>query len=151
MRGQRGYFGIGVYHPKTAENVGTLWRSAYQLGASFIYTIGHRYKKQSSDTLKTWRHIPLFQFDTLEEFQNSPLYDCRVVCIEFCDRAKRLPNFTHPRRATYLLGSEDSGFPREILDNTNYLFVEIPSIRTPSYNVAMAGTIVMYDRMVKLN
>ena len=29
-----GYFGIGVYNSKSAENVGTLWRSAYMLGAS---------------------------------------------------------------------------------------------------------------------
>ena len=29
-----GYFGVGVYNSKSAENVGTLWRSAYMLGAS---------------------------------------------------------------------------------------------------------------------
>lgn len=147
----RGYFGIGVYHPKTKENVGTLWRSAYQLGASYIYTIGHRYKGQVSDTYKTYRHIPLIQFKTLEDFYNSVFCDCRVVCIEFCDRSEPLPNFTHPERCTYMLGSEDGGFPKEILDNPNYLFVEIPSVRTQSYNVAMAGTLVMYDRLIKLS
>lgn len=146
----RGYFGIGVYHPKTRENIGTLWRSAYQLGADYIYTIGHRYGKQESDTYKTYRHIPLIQFETLKDFQNSVFYDCRVVCIEFCDRSKPLPDFVHPRRCTYLLGSEDKGFPKEILDDPNYLFVEIPSVRMPSYNVAMAGTLVMYDRLSKL-
>lgn len=34
------YFAIGIYHPKTEMNMGTLWRSAYQLGASYIFTIG---------------------------------------------------------------------------------------------------------------
>ncbi len=29
-----------IVHPKSCENVGTLWRSAYQLGASVLYTIG---------------------------------------------------------------------------------------------------------------
>jgi tRNA (guanosine-2'-O-)-methyltransferase len=43
----RGYYGIGIENVKTAENVGTLWRSAYILGASFIFTIGKRYKKQA--------------------------------------------------------------------------------------------------------
>ena len=33
-----GYFGIGVYNSKSADNVGTLWRSAFMLGASFVYT-----------------------------------------------------------------------------------------------------------------
>jgi hypothetical protein len=27
------YFEIGIYHSKKANNVGTLWRSALQLGA----------------------------------------------------------------------------------------------------------------------
>ncbi len=36
------YFEIGIFHPKTKENIGTLWRSAYQLGAAGIFTIGKR-------------------------------------------------------------------------------------------------------------
>ena len=32
----RGYYAIGIEHTKTAENVGTLWRSADLLGAAFI-------------------------------------------------------------------------------------------------------------------
>lgn len=36
---QKGFFGIGVYQIKRSENIGTLWRSAYILGASFIFTI----------------------------------------------------------------------------------------------------------------
>lgn len=48
-----GYFEIGIFHSKTEQNIGTLWRSAYQLGASGIFTIGKRYKEMSSDTYKT--------------------------------------------------------------------------------------------------
>lgn len=59
---KRGYFGIGVYHPKNVINIGTLWRSANCFGADFLFTIGHRYKHQGSDTLKTYRHIPLYLF-----------------------------------------------------------------------------------------
>jgi len=35
-----GYFEIGILHPRNSANVGTLWRSAYQLGASGIFIIG---------------------------------------------------------------------------------------------------------------
>ena len=35
-----GFFGIGVYRLKTEANHGTLWRSAFQFGADFIFTIG---------------------------------------------------------------------------------------------------------------
>jgi len=52
MIDQRGFFGIGIQNIKTESNIGTLWRSANILGADFIYTIGKRYKKQSSDTMK---------------------------------------------------------------------------------------------------
>ena len=46
-----GYFGIGVIHPKTSENIGTLWRSAYQMDASVLCTIGARYKSSSTEIL----------------------------------------------------------------------------------------------------
>lgn len=38
----RGYFGIGIYKPKTNTNIGTLWRSVFQLGAAYIFVIGQR-------------------------------------------------------------------------------------------------------------
>ena len=42
---EKGFFGIGIVAGKTAGNIGTLWRSAYQLGASFTFTIGARHAK----------------------------------------------------------------------------------------------------------
>ena len=144
-----GYFGIGIYMPKTSENIGTLWRSAYQLGASFIFVIGKRYKKQIQDTLKVPIRIPLFQFDSIDSFLGSRLYDCKLVCIENCEKSTDLRQYSHPKRCAYLLGSEDNGLPREFLNNKNYDYVIIPSIRTNSYNVAMAGTITIYDRFSK--
>ncbi len=46
MTDSSGYFGIGIYQAKRFENVGVLWRGAYQLGASYIFTIGKRYRRQ---------------------------------------------------------------------------------------------------------
>ena len=143
----RGYFGIGVYQPKTKENIGTLWRSAYQMGASFIFVIGKRYKKQCSDTYKTYRHIPVFEFSTYKIFKDA-LYDCIPVIIEFSKNSLPLKDFSHPQRCAYLLGSEDNGLSAEITKDIKTQ-VEIESIRQPSFNVAMAGTIVMYDRIIK--
>lgn len=40
------YFGIGIYHVKNEENIGTLWRSANISGADFIFTIDRRYNGQ---------------------------------------------------------------------------------------------------------
>ena len=35
------YFGIGIQNGKTPENLGVLWRTAQNMGASFIFTIGN--------------------------------------------------------------------------------------------------------------
>ena len=43
----KGYFGIGCLNMKTAENYGTLFRTAQILGADFIFMIGSRFKKAS--------------------------------------------------------------------------------------------------------
>ena len=141
-----GYFGIGIYQVKNSENVGMLWRSAYQLGAAFLFTTGTRYKPQSDDVYKSWLRVPLFRYVTFDQMLESAAYSCVVVGVEI--GGEPLPNFVHPERAVYLLGAEDGGLPTEIAGRCHRL-VSIPAVRVASYNVAVAGTLVMYDRMVK--
>lgn len=141
-----GYFGIGIYQVKNSQNVGMLWRSAYQLGAAFLFTTGTRYKPQSDDVFKSWLRVPLFRYETFDQMLESAAYSCLVVGVEMGGEA--LPGFVHPERAVYLLGAEDGGLPTEIAARCHRL-VSIPAVRVASYNVAVAGTLVMYDRMVK--
>lgn len=143
----RGYFGIGIENCKTEHNVGTLWRSAQNLGAAFIFTIGNRYKCQPSDTTKAWRSIPLFRYATFDDFYANLPHDCQLVGVEFPhEKAKPLPQFCHPERCVYLLGAEDHGLTARALERCHRV-VHIPS--TMCLNVAAAGSIVMYDRGVK--
>ena len=139
----RGYFEIGIYHGKTAANIGTLWRSAFQLGASGIFTIGKRYSRQASDTVKAYRHIPMRDYETFERFYENIPYDCQLVGIEM--GGKPLSEFCHPERAIYLLGAEDSGLPKAIMERCHRL-ISLEAIRIESYNVSVAGSIVMYHR-----
>lgn len=139
----RGYFEIGIYHTKTAVNIGTLWRSAYQLGASGIFTIGKRYKEQGSDTCKAHRHIPLRHFEDFEEFQGARPCGARLIGVEM--GGVPLSRFYHPEQCIYLLGAEDHGIPSEILDKCQQV-VSLETVRQESYNVAVAGTLIMYDR-----
>lgn len=140
----RGYCGIGIYGTKTSVNVGTLWRSAGLMGASFIFTVGRRFPKQASDTIKAWKHIPLWHFDSLNDLHIP--HDCPLIGVEQTEKSKSLPTFVHPERAIYLLGAEDTGLPAKVIDRCRST-VEIPSDRC--LNVAVAGSIVLYDRMVK--
>ncbi len=139
----RGYFGIGVYNPKTEVNIGTLWRSAFNMNAAFIFTIGKRYEEQASDTTKTPRHIPMYHYANLEDFQEHRPYDCLLIGVEQVDNAIELGVWCHPSRCIYLLGAEDNGLPPKVLE----LCQQVVQIETPmSLNVAVAGSIVMYAR-----
>lgn len=140
------HFGIGIYHGKTWENVGILWRGAFQLGAAYIFTVGQRYRRQPTDTEKSWLHIPLFQFPTFEDLHNAAPHAAPIVAVEA--GGTPLPQFTHPDRALYLLGAEDGGLPSDVLARCHFR-VSIPAVRKESYNVAIAGTLVMYDRLLK--
>ena len=81
------YCGIGIMGHKRDHNIGTLWRSAYILGASYIFTIGKKYKKQTSDVLKTWARIPLFHYEDFDDFRKHIPYDCRLVGVELDERS----------------------------------------------------------------
>ncbi len=44
-----------------------------------------------------------------------------------------------------VLGSEDNGLPRDVVQACHSR-VTIPTVRGDSFNVAVAGSMVMYDR-----
>ena len=144
---QKGFFGIGVYQVKRSENIGTLWRSAYILGASFIFTVDKKYKRQPSDVLKTWRNIPLYHYDTIEDLYKALPYDSRLVGIEMGEKVTDLKDFEHPMRAVYLLGAEDNGLPPRIIEKCHHL-VKLQG--NHSLNVAVAGSILLHDRAQKM-
>ena len=139
------YFEIGVYYPRNSANIGTLWRSAYQLGAAGIFTIGRPYKRQTSDTADTLFHIPLRHYANFEEFLAARPVGAVLVGIEM--GGEPLAHFQHPERAIYLLGAEDGGLPPKILKACNSV-VAIESERSQSFNLAVAGSIVMYHRLL---
>ena len=144
---KRGYFGIGVFHGKNEQNIGTLWRSANIMGADFIFTIGKRYQRQCSDTMKTPRHIPLFNYKDFEDFVAHIPYDCPVVAVELDEDSIPIKRYVHPERCIYLLGAEDTGIPKKILDKCRDI-VQLPG--DCCMNVSVAGSIVMYDRINKM-
>ena len=142
---RRGYFEIGIFRTKTVSNIGTLWRSAYQLGASGIFTIGKRYPHQASDTVKAYRHVPMREHLSFEDFLLSRPKSSILVAVEM--GGTPLARFKHPEQAVYILGAEDSGLPDHVLKACNTT-VAIESERTESFNVAVAGSIIMYHRLI---
>ncbi len=145
---EQGFFGIGIQNGKTPENLGVLWRSAQNMGASFIFTIGNRYAKQACDTHKAVGAMPYFHYDTFDDFFNNLPKGAVLVGVELDEKAVQLETFTHPRRCVYLLGAEDHGMSKIAIEKSHHL-VKFKS--ELSLNVSVAGSIIMYDRQAKLN
>lgn len=143
------YFGIGVIGAKYEANVGSLWRSAHLLGADLIFTIGQRYKQQATDTSKATTWIPLLQFDSLADFLRAVGPNDRLIGIELGGTPLR--DLRHPKQGYYLLGAEDAGLSPDAMAacSASGGLVSIEAVRPFSYNVAIAGSIVMYDRLIK--
>jgi tRNA G18 (ribose-2'-O)-methylase SpoU len=138
------YFEIGVYNARNQVNIGTLWRSAFQLGAAGIFTIGRPYHHQPSDIFQAMRQIPMRHFLTFEDFLSARPVGALLVGLEM--GGIPLSNYKHPARAVYLLGGEDNGLPERILMRCNAV-VALEAVNRPSFNLAVTGSIVMYHRV----
>lgn len=146
MSGPRGYFGIVAYRGKTSENLGTLLRTANILGAAFVGTIGARYQKQASDTMASHRHMPVFHWPDADAFwQNIPM-GCVPVAVEIAKQSRPIIGWRHPEAAVYILGPEDGSLPPEVMERCRDV-VQLPGYHC--FNVAVAGALVMYDRIQK--
>lgn len=126
--------------------MGTLWRSAFQLGAALLFTVNARYKPQRTDTLNVPLRLPYMHFTDWSAFASAAPYQAVLVGVEM--GGTPLEEFEHPARAVYLLGSEDTGLPPSVVQACHHV-VTISSERRASYNVAVAGSIVLHDRLAK--
>jgi tRNA G18 (ribose-2'-O)-methylase SpoU len=90
-------------------------------------------------------HVPHYNWASLDEMALPG--GCKLVGIELLDTAIDLPSFRHPLRAAYVLGPELGSLSEPLLERCDYV-VKIPT--SFCVNVAMAGAIVMYDRMKSL-
>jgi tRNA G18 (ribose-2'-O)-methylase SpoU len=140
----RGYFAIGAERMSKALNLGNLMRSAHGFGASFTFTVGATYQalEARADTSKGQWHIPHYNWASVDEMALPQ--GCKLVCVELLDEAIDLPSFRHPLRAAYVLGPEQGSLSPELVARCSYV-VRIPT--RFCVNVAMAGAIVMYDRV----
>ena len=140
-----GYFEIGIFQPKHWENVGTLWRTAWQLGAAGIFTIGTKPPRQITDVLRVDKRIPLRCYDDFDAFLAARPQGAQLIGIEM--GGEPLKTFIHPVRAVYLLGSEVNGLPKEVTSKCQHV-LEIESVNYPSFNVSVSGALVMYHRLI---
>ena len=143
----KGYFGIGVERISKPMNLGNLFRSAHAFGASFLFTIAADYtrRRARSDTSLAFESLPTYRYDSVAELTLPR--ECALVGVELSDDAVALPSFHHPRCAAYVFGPERGSLSPELLARCDHV-VRIPT--RFCLNLAAAGVVVMYDRVLSL-
>lgn len=63
------------------------------------------------------------------------------------DTAVPIKDFDHPKSSVYLLGAEDYGLMKEAMEHCHHL-IKLPG--KYSLNAATAGSIILFDRYMKL-
>ncbi len=127
--------------------MGNLLRSAHAFGATFFFTIGAhpRALEAKSDTSKAADHLPVYHWANAGEMTLPSR--CKLVGVELIEGATDLPSFRHPLYAAYVLGPELGVLSEALLLRCDHV-IKIPTAFC--INVAMAGAIVMYDRLRSL-
>jgi tRNA G18 (ribose-2'-O)-methylase SpoU len=144
----RGYFGIGVEGVNKPMNVGALLRTAHAFDAAFVFTLAADYTRREgakADTADTTHQVPFYAFPDLAALQLPR--GCRLVGVELLDEAHDLPSFRHPLQAAYALGRERGSLTPALLARCDHV-VRIPT--RFCVNLAVAGALVMYDRLLTL-
>ncbi len=143
----RGYFGIGVEGVSKSANVGALLRTAHAFGAAFCFVVGAGFDARAgrlADTADTPDHVPLWRFEDLDALALPQR--CVLVGVELLDDATDLPSFRHPLNAAYVLGPERAGLSPAMLQRCQHV-VRIPT--RFALNLAVAGALVLYDRLLQ--
>lgn len=143
----RGYFAVGAERISKAMNLGNLIRSAHAFGASFVFVIDPACSiaEARSDTSESERQLPVYEYPSVEEMQLPR--GCRLIGVELLDEAIPLPSFRHPMNAAYVFGPERGSLTPAMVERCDHV-VKIPT--RFCINLAAAGAIVLYDRMLSL-
>lgn len=146
IRDCSGYACLGLYNPKSPENVGAVMRAAGCYGVSTVFYTGKRYERAAefrADTKQIHRQLPLIGVDDLQEV--IP-FGCTPVAIEIHPDARPLTEYRHPERAFYLFGPEDGSLHKKVTAWCTDI-VYIPT--RGCMNLAATVNVVLYDRMLK--
>lgn len=143
---KKSYACIGLFNPKSPDNVGSVMRAAGCYGVNSVYYTGKRYDRAQpfyTDTQNVHESIPLIGVDDLKDI--IPL-GCVPVAVELIEGAKPLTTYKHPARAFYIFGPEDGSLRKKI---TNFCedVVYIPT--DGCMNLAATVNVVLYDRLAK--
>lgn len=142
----RGYFAIGVEGSNKVMNAGNLLRTTHAFGGSFFFFVRPTLNMQElelSDTARSTGEMPVYQFNSAKDLFLPK--GCKLVGVELTEDAIDLPRFYHPKQAAYVLGPEKGNLSPEMQARCDFM-VKIPM--KFCVNVGIAGSLVIYDRLI---
>ena len=142
---------IAAWNITKEHNVGSLVRTAHAAAAQELILVGEReWNVEAAKTSELYTTVT--RVDDGEAFRDHlAAMQWNLVAVELDDRAVSLFDADYPQRPCFLLGAEMGGVPKDLLDEAK-LVVQIPQWGlVPSLNLAVAGSIVLYDFLAKLH
>lgn len=144
-------FAIAAWDISKEHNVGSLVRTAHAAAASELVLVGEReWNVEAARTAELYTSI--VQLTGVDEFlDHLAARRWNLVAVELHERSVNLFEARYPDRPCFLLGAELGGVPEELVDAAT-MVVQIPQWGlVPSLNLAVAGSIVLYDYLTKLH
>lgn len=148
----RGLAGPAVVmcNPKNVVNLSSMIRNCAAFGVQTLCWTGDRIEVptgRKGDRMP--REERMREYETVQVIHNDfPLFmfgpEAVPVAVEIMPGTQSLEFFEHPEQAVYVLGPEDGSISTG-MRAVCHAFVQIPSLHC--LNVAMAGGIVLYDRV----
>jgi len=141
---------IAGWNTSKEHNVGTLVRTAHAVAAQEVVLVGDReWNIEAAKTAQDFTDVTILEDETafLDHVRNR---NWSLVAVELDDRAVSLFEAEYPPNPCFLLGAERDGLPQSLIDAAEVV-VQIPQWGlVPCLNLAVAGSIVMYDYLAKL-
>ena len=144
-------FAVAACDISKDHNVGSLVRTAHAAAAEEVLLTGerdwNRYAAKTAELYTRVGHLP--GTEELLGYLGERGYS--LVAVELDPRAVPLFEAEYPERPCFVLGAELGGLEAPVLDAAE-LIVQIPQWGlVPSLNLAVAGSIVIYDYLGKLH
>ena len=142
---------VAAWNITKEHNVGSLVRTAHAVAAEEVVLVGEReWNVEAARTAELYTTVT--QIADIEAFRSHlEARRWNLVAVELDSRAVNVFDAEYPDRPCFLLGAELGGVPDELLEEAE-LVVQIPQWGlVPSLNLAVAGSIVLYDCLGKLH
>ena len=140
---------IAAWNITKEHNVGSLVRTAHAAAVEEVVLVGEReWNVEAARTSELYTTVTqLSDVAAFRRYREEKGWN--LVAVELDARAVNLFDAEYPERPCFLLGAELGGVPADLLDEAK-LVVQIPQWGlVPSLNLAVAGSIVLYDFLGK--